>query len=111
QHIIAFALLFDAVGKTAFAPLFNLIDRAAGGGDVFRHLFAGVIALFFCCIGFDDEQVFVDSHSSSLMPGARRLNLVMDKLTPSAIVDSAPSAARPMNSSRVSFCCRENRDN
>ena len=39
QYVITFPLLLHSVGKTALAPLFNLIDSATGGGDVFRHLF------------------------------------------------------------------------
>src|SRR5215472_16898100 len=115
QDVIAFLMLFHTIRQTAFAPFFDFVDRAAVRRHVFRHLFDEGINLFFCCIGFDDEQILVDPHFSSfVVPGARlcssaafvarRLKLVMDLLTPSAIMDSVASAAVPMNSSRVSVC-------
>ncbi len=111
QDVMPFAMLFNLICQPAFAPLVNLVNRATRIGDMFAHLVNEAVNLFFCRIGFHDEQILVDSHSSSVvLPWARRLNLVMDFSTPSAITDSAASAAWSMNASRVSVCCRVKRD-
>src|SRR5205823_5282107 len=111
QHILAFAMLLNAVCQPALAPLVDLIDIPTRAGDTLAHLVDEVVDLFFCRIGFHDEQVFVDPHSSSgVAPGARRLNFAMDFSTPSVIADSAASAPRSTNASRVSVCSRVNRD-
>src|SRR6185312_10614555 len=111
QHIAAFAMLLNAVSQTPLSPLVDLVNRAAACDDTLAHLVNEVVDLFFCRIGFHDEQILVDSHSSSVVtPWARRLNFAMDFSTPSAITDSAASAPRSMNASSVSFCCRVKRD-
>src|SRR5580698_106983 len=105
-------MLVNPVRKPPFSPLVDLVNSAACCGDILAHLVDEVVDLFFCRIGFDDEQILVDSHSSSFVfPWARRLNFVMDFSTPSAIMDSVASAARSTNASSVSVCCRVKRDN
>src|ERR1035438_9134160 len=98
-------MLLNPVSKTPLSPLVDLVNRAAGCGDILAHLVDEVVDLFFCRIGFDDEQILVDSHSSSFVePGARRLNLAMDFSTPSVMMDSVASAARSTISSNASGC-------
>src|SRR5580698_1108364 len=113
QDVAAFAILLNPVSQPPLSPLVDLVNRAAGCRDTFAHLVDQVVDLFFCRIGFYDEQILVDSHSSSVgtPPWARRLNFAMDFSTPSVIMDSVASAARSTNASSVSVCWRVNRDN
>ncbi len=95
QHVQAFAVLLHAVGQLAHAPLIDFVDRAFAGGDHLLDLFDEAVDLLFRRIRLHDEQLFVDSHSSSLFkPWARRLKIVMDFSTPSAIMDSTAAAPR-----------------
>src|SRR5213075_536804 len=106
QHVVAFAMLFHAVRQPALAPLFHFVDRAARGGDHAGHLLDNLVDLLFRRVRFDDEQLFVDSHSSSFKPWARRLNFVMAFAAPSAIMETTASAPRPTSSSNSFFCER-----
>ncbi len=110
QHVMPFAVFVHPVSQPALSPLVDFVDGAARIGDILAHQGNEAVDLFFCRIGFNDEQIFVNSHSSSVEPGARRLNFAMDFSTPSAIRDSAASAAWSSNSSSVSDCCRVKRD-
>ena len=94
QHVGAFAVLVHPVGQPALAPFIHFVHRAAGVGDDALHLFDELVDLLVRRIRFDDKQLFVDSHSSSVFkPGARRLNFVMAFSTPSAIIELTASAA------------------
>src|SRR5215469_12986931 len=101
QHVVSFAVFGDAIREPPLSPFVYLVHRAARVGDILGHLFDKMVDLFFCRIGFYDEQILVDSHrSSSVKLWARPLKRVMDISTPSAITDSAASAPRSMNASR-----------
>jgi len=106
KHVVAFPVLVHPVRQAALAPLFQFVDGSAGGGDHAAHLFDDLVDLLFGRIRLDNEQLFVDSHSSSLEPRARRLNFVMAISAPSAIMDTTESAARPTSSSMSCFCER-----
>src|SRR5437868_6363306 len=97
-------MLLHAISQAALAPLFHFVDRAARAGDHALHLFDDLVDLLFRRVRLDDEQLFVDSHSSSFKPWARRLNFVMAFSAPSAIMEVTASAPRPNNSSH-SCCC------
>ena len=111
QHVVAFAMLLNPVSQPALAPLLDFVDGTARRRDILAHGLDEVVDLFFCRIGFHDEQILVDSHSSSVVePWARRLNFAMDFSTPSAIMDSAASAAWSTSASSSSVCRRVKRD-
>src|SRR5205823_9517575 len=95
QHVVSLAMFFDAVRQPAFAPLFHLVDRAPGACDHTLHLLDDLVDLFFRRVRFTNEQLFVNSHSSSFEPWARRLNFAMAFSAPSAIMETTASAARP----------------
>ena len=61
QHEVAFAVLFNAVGQLALAPLVDFVDHAACGDDLLGHCLDQKIDVLFRCIGFHDEQILVDS--------------------------------------------------
>src|SRR4051812_31366904 len=89
QNVVAFRFLLDFISQLANAPLLFFVNGSAGIGDGRFHLVDQYVDLFLGGIGFNDEQLFVNPHSSSLFkPRARRLNFVMDFSTPSAIMDS-----------------------
>src|SRR5437773_9604042 len=106
QHVIPFAMFFHAVGEAAFAPLIQFIDRAARGRDHALHLLDDLVDLFFGRVRLHYEQLFVNSHSSSFEPWARRLYFVMAISAPSAIMETTESAARPTRSSNSFLCER-----
>src|SRR5881296_3841231 len=99
-------MLVHAVCQPALAPLFRLVDRAARGGDHTGHLLDDLVDFLFRRIRLDNEQLFVDSHSSSFEPRARRLNFVMAISAPSAIMETTASAAKPTSSSNSFLCER-----
>src|ERR1700722_15064316 len=88
QNVEAFVALLNAIGQLAYAPLVGFVDVASLGGDQRGQLFDQMIDFFFRRIRPEYEQLFVDPHSSSFKPGARRLNFAMDFSTPSAMMDS-----------------------
>src|SRR5579864_1003195 len=107
QHICAFAVLVDAVRQPALAPLIHFVYGPAGTGDHRFHLFDELVDLLVRSIRLHDKQLFVDPHSSSVVkPRARRLNIVMDFSTPSAIMEATASAPRPTSSSDSIHCVR-----
>src|ERR1700686_1420749 len=106
QHVGALAMLVDAVGEPALAPLIHFVYRAAGGRDHTLHLLDDLVDLFLRRVRFNDEQLFVNSHSSSFKPWARRLNFVMAIAAPSAIMETTASAPRPTSSSNSFLCER-----
>src|ERR1051326_6050992 len=94
QHIRAFAVLIHAVRQPALSPLIYFVDGCSGLGQLGPQLLYELIDFFFRLIRLHDEQLFVNSHASSLFePGARRLNFVMAFSTPSAIIEPTASAA------------------
>src|SRR5579863_8076399 len=107
QHVCTFPVLVHAIRQPAFAPLIHFVDRAASAGDHRFHLFDELVDLLFRGIRLHDKQLFVDPHSSSVVkPWARRLNIVMDFSTPSAIMEATASAPRPTSSSDSIHCVR-----
>src|SRR5579862_6315773 len=88
QNVETFIAFLNAIGQLAYAPFLRLVDVAPLGGDERGQLFDQVIDLFFRRIRPEDKQLFVDPHSSSFKPWARRLNFAMDFSTPSAMMDS-----------------------
>ena len=93
QDVMPFVVFRHAIGQLAHAPLVDLVDGALAGGDHVLDLFDESVDFFFRRIRLHDEQLFVDSHSSSCFkPWARRLKIVMDFSTPSAIMDSTAAA-------------------
>src|SRR6185295_6025588 len=88
------------------APFLHLVDRPARAGDHALHLFDDLVDLLVRRARVDDEQLFVNSHSSSFEPWARRLNFVMAISAPSEIMEATASAARPASSSNSCFCER-----
>src|SRR5260370_1676464 len=106
EHVGAFAMLVDAVGEPALAPLIHFVYGSARGRDHSLHLLDDLIDLFLRRIWFDNEQLFVNSHSSSFEPWARRLNFAMAISAPSAIMETTASAPRPTSSSNSFLCER-----
>src|ERR1700722_3523782 len=88
QNVEAFVALLNAIGQLAYAPLVGFVDVPSLGSDKCGQLFDQMIDFFFRRIRPEYEQLFVDPHSSSFKPGARRLNFAMDFSTPSAMMDS-----------------------
>src|SRR5271157_2420099 len=92
QHIGAFAILIDAIRQAALAPLFDFVHRCPGRSQLRSQLLYELIDFFVRSIRLHDKQLFVNPHaSSSVKPGARRLNLVMAFATPSAIMERTAS--------------------
>src|SRR5579863_7641061 len=104
QHVKAFPVLVDPVSQLALAPFFGFFHGAARRGDHRFHLLDELIHLLVGRIRLHDKQLFVDPHASSAFePGARRLKIVMDFSTPSAIMEATASAPRATSSSTCSF--------
>src|SRR5580704_12510654 len=93
QDVVAFVALLDAISQLADAPFVGLVHIASLGGDVGSQLFDQMIDLFFRRFRPENKQLFVDPHSSSFKPWARRLYFAMDFSTPSAMMDSTASEA------------------
>src|SRR5580693_2036541 len=89
-----FGVFRHAISELAGAPVIDLVDGSLAGGNQRLELVHKRVDLLLRRIRLHDKQLFVDSHSSSCFkPPARRLNIVMDFSTPSAIMDSI--AAHP----------------
>src|SRR5581483_12016315 len=111
QHVGALAVLVYLVREAPLAPFIHFVNGSAGVGDHALHLFQERVHFLVRRIRPDDKQLFVNSHSSSVVePWARRLYLVMAFSTPSAIIELTASAAWPSSSSNSFSCCRLNGD-
>src|SRR5262249_44894406 len=106
QHVVTFAMLLHPVGEAPLAPFVDFVNRASRSRHYAFDLFDNLINLFFGRVRLYYKQLFVDSHSSSFEPWARRLNFVMAFSAPSAIMETTASAARPASSSNCFSCER-----
>jgi hypothetical protein len=66
QHVNAFVVFRHTIRQLAGAPLVGFLDRAFSVGDQLLELADVRVHFFFRRVRLDDEQLLVDSHSSSV---------------------------------------------